>query len=192
MDTPGHADFGGEVERILGMVDGVLLLVDAFDGPQAQTRFVLKKALAPRPEGRSWSSTRSTANTPIPHEVHDKVLELLLELNATEEQFNAPFIYASARDGYAIKKLGDKHNGMTPLFEAIVKHVPAPGANLKAPFPNARQQSRLERLRRPHRHRQDHRRPRQSRRLDRLHPQGRQARTRRRDQGLGVQRPQVR
>ncbi|MGO9243185.1 MAG: translational GTPase TypA [Verrucomicrobiia bacterium] len=133
VDTPGHADFGGEVERILGMVDGVLLLVDAFDGPQAQTRFVLKKAL-----GHGLKVivviNKIDREHSDPHKMHDKVLELLLELNATEEQFNAPFIYASARDGYALKKLGDKHNGMTPLFEAIVKHIPAPAANIKAPF----------------------------------------------------------
>ncbi len=133
VDTPGHADFGGEVERILGMVDGVLLLVDAFDGPQAQTRFVLKKAL-----GHGLKVivviNKIDREHADPHKMHDKVLELLLELNATEEQFNAPFIYASARDGYALKKLGDKHNGMTPLFEAIVKHIPAPAANIKAPF----------------------------------------------------------
>jgi GTP-binding protein len=133
VDTPGHADFGGEVERILGMVDGVLLLVDAFDGPQAQTRFVLKKAL-----GHGLKVivviNKIDREHADPHKMHDKVLELLLELNATEEQFNAPFIYASARDGYAVKKLGDKHNGMTPLFEAIVKHIPAPAANIKAPF----------------------------------------------------------
>ena len=95
VDTPGRADFGGEVERILGMVDGVLLLVDAFDGPQAQTRFVLKKALS---HGLKVivvinKIDREHAD---PHKMHDKVLELLLELNATEEQFNAPFIYASA------------------------------------------------------------------------------------------------
>jgi GTP-binding protein len=133
VDTPGHADFGGEVERILGMVDGVLLLVDAFDGPQAQTRFVLKKALA---HGLKVivvinKIDREHAD---PHKMHDKVLELLLELNATEEQFNAPFIYASARDGYALKNLDDKHNGMTPLFEAILKYIPAPTADIKAPF----------------------------------------------------------
>ncbi len=133
VDTPGHADFGGEVERILGMVDGVLLLVDAFDGPQAQTRFVLKKALA---HGLKVIVVINKVDREHsdPHKVHDKILELLLELNASEDQFNAPFIYASARDGYALKKLTDKHNGMTPLFEAIVKHVPAPAANIKAPF----------------------------------------------------------
>jgi len=133
VDTPGHADFGGEVERILGMVDGVLLLVDAFDGPQAQTRFVLKKALS---HGLKVivvinKIDREHAD---PHGVHDKVLELLLELHASEDQFNAPFIYASARDGYALKKLDDKPNGMTPLFETILKHVPPPAADVKAPF----------------------------------------------------------
>ena len=133
VDTPGHADFGGEVERILGMVDGVLLLVDAFDGPQAQTRFVLKKALS---HGLKVivvinKIDREHAD---PHGVHDKVLELLLELHATEDQFNAPFIYASARDGYALKALTDKPNGMTPLFETILQHIPAPAAELNAPF----------------------------------------------------------
>ena len=133
VDTPGHADFGGEVERILGMVDGVLLLVDAFDGPQAQTRFVLKKALS---HGLKVivvinKIDREHAD---PHGVHDKVLELLLELHASEDQFNAPFIYASARDGYALKALTDKPNGMTPLFETILQHIPAPTADLSAPF----------------------------------------------------------
>jgi len=133
VDTPGHADFGGEVERILGMVDGVLLLVDAFDGPQAQTRFVLRKALQ---HGLKVivvinKIDREHAD---PHAVHDKVLELLLELHATEDQFNAPFIYASARDGYAVRNLGDPRAGMTPLYEAILQHVPPPQAVPNAPF----------------------------------------------------------
>src|SRR6266478_2875100 len=133
VDTPGHADFGGEVERILGMVDGVLLLVDAFDGPQAQTRFVLKKALAHglKPIVVINKIDRERADA---HGVHDKVLELLLELHATEEQFNSPFIYASARDGYAVKNLDDPRVGMTPLFEAILERVPAPQADRNAPF----------------------------------------------------------
>ncbi len=133
VDTPGHADFGGEVERILGMVDGVLLLVDAFDGPQAQTRFVLKKALAHglKPIVVINKIDREHADA---HGVHDKVLELLLELNATDDQFNSPFIYASARDGYALKNLGDPKKGMTPLFETILDRVPAPEANRDAPF----------------------------------------------------------
>ncbi|MCG3149168.1 MAG: GTP-binding protein TypA/BipA [Verrucomicrobiae bacterium] len=133
VDTPGHADFGGEVERILGMVDGVLLLVDAFDGPQAQTRFVLKKALAHglKPIVVINKVDRDKAD---PHAVHDKVLELFLELNATEDQFNAPFVYASARDGFALRQMGDAKNGMTPLFETIIERIPAPQADVTAPF----------------------------------------------------------
>ncbi len=133
VDTPGHADFGGEVERILGMVDGVLLLVDAFDGPQAQTRFVLKKAL-----GHGLKVivviNKIDREHADPHGVHDKVLELLLELHTTEEQFNAPFIYASARDGYAVRDLNDPRTGMTPLYETILQHIPAPKADPNAPF----------------------------------------------------------
>jgi GTP-binding protein len=133
VDTPGHADFGGEVERILGMVDGVLLLVDAFDGPQAQTRFVLQKALK---HGLKVIVVINKVDREHadPLGVHDKVLELLLELHANEDQFNAPFIYASARDGFAVRELNDPHAGMTPLFEAIVKHVPPPKADPAAPF----------------------------------------------------------
>ncbi len=133
VDTPGHADFGGEVERILKMVDGVLVLVDAFDGPQAQTRFVLRKALQNglKPIIVINKIDRENAD---PARVHDAMLELLLELHANEEQFNAPFIYASARDGYALNHVGEKHHGMKPLFEAIVKHIPPPQADPKAPF----------------------------------------------------------
>ncbi len=133
VDTPGHADFGGEVERIMKMVDGVLLLVDAYDGPQAQTRFVLKKALA---QGLRPIVVINKIDRPNcdPHKAHDQVLELLLELHATEDQFNAPFIYASGRDGYAIRNLDDKHEGMTPLFEAIVARIPAPTGDIDAPF----------------------------------------------------------
>jgi GTP-binding protein len=133
VDTPGHADFGGEVERILGMVDGVLLLVDAFDGPQAQTRFVLKKALQ---HGLKVIVVINKVDREHadPHGVHDKVLELLLELNASEDQFNAPFIYASARDGFAVRNLSDPRAGMTPLFETILQAVPPPAADPAAPF----------------------------------------------------------
>jgi len=133
VDTPGHADFGGEVERILGMVDGVLLLVDAFDGPQAQTRFVLQKALK---HGLKVIVVINKVDREHadPMAVHDKVLELLLELHASEDQFNAPFIYASARDGYAVRELRDARNGMTPLFETILQHVPPPKADPAAPF----------------------------------------------------------
>ena len=125
VDTPGHADFGGEVERILKMVDGVVLLVDAFEGVMPQTKFVLMKALGlnlpvivcinkiDRPGAR-------------PAEVVDETLELFMDLDATDEQLDAPFIYASARDGYAIKELGDEKKDMTPLFDAILKYIPAP------------------------------------------------------------------
>jgi GTP-binding protein len=133
VDTPGHADFGGEVERIMKMVDGVLLLVDAVDGPQAQTRFVLQKALhhGLKPIVVINKIDREHAD---PHRVHDQVLELLLDLHANEEQFNCPFVYASARDGFAVLDLQDPRNGVTPLFETIVKHIPPPKAMPNAPF----------------------------------------------------------
>ena len=125
IDTPGHADFGGEVERVLKMVDGVVLVVDAFEGPMPQTKFVLKKALElnlavivcinkiDRPEAR-------------PDEVIDKVLELLIDLDASEEQLDCPFVYASAKEGVAMLEIGDDSNSMQPLFETIINHIPAP------------------------------------------------------------------
>ena len=125
VDTPGHADFGAEVERVMKMVDGVLLLVDAHDGPQAQTRFVLRKALQHglHPIVVVNKIDREHAD---PVRVHDQVLDLFLELHATEAQFDAPFIYASARDGYAVKRLADPRVDMRPLFEAILAHIPPP------------------------------------------------------------------
>ncbi len=133
VDTPGHADFGGEVERIMKMVDGVLLLVDAVDGPQAQTRFVLQKALhhGLKPIVVINKLDREHSH---PERVHDQVLELLLDLHANEDQFNCPFVYASAREGFAVLNVNDPRKGMTPLFETIVKHIPPPKANLDAPF----------------------------------------------------------
>jgi GTP-binding protein len=133
VDTPGHADFGGEVERIMKMVDGVLLLVDAVDGPQAQTRFVLQKALhhGLKPIVVINKIDREHAN---PHRVHDLVLELLLDLHANEEQFNCPFIFASARDGFAIKNLEDPRTGMGPLLDTIIEHIPPPTGDATAPF----------------------------------------------------------
>jgi GTP-binding protein len=125
VDTPGHADFGAEVERVMKMVDGVLLLVDAYEGAQAQTRFVLKKALANDLKPIVVINKIDRENS-RPEYVHDTILELLLELGADEEQFGAPFIYGSARDGYMVHDLEDEHNGMEPLFDTIVKHIPPP------------------------------------------------------------------
>ncbi|CAN5300862.1 translational GTPase TypA [soil metagenome] len=126
VDTPGHADFGGEVERVMKMVDGVLLLVDAYEGPQAQTRFVLRKALAEglRPVVVINKIDRENSD---PIAVHNKVLELFLELEASDEQFEAPFVYGSARDGYFMTTPdGDRSEGVTPLLDMIVSAVVAP------------------------------------------------------------------
>ena len=128
IDTPGHADFGGEVERVLKMVNGVILVVDAFEGAMPQTKFVLRKAMElklpvivcinkiDRPEAR-------------PDEVIDEVLELLIDLGASDEQLDCPFLFASARDGYAVRELDDLVNNkkdMTPLFDTILDYIPAP------------------------------------------------------------------
>lgn len=125
VDTPGHADFGAEVERVMKMVDGVLLVVDAYEGPQAQTRFVLRKALQEglRPIVVINKIDRENSN---PKKVHDQVLELFLELEATEEQFNCPFLYGSARDGYMMRSLDGEKNSFEPLFETIVDHIHEP------------------------------------------------------------------
>lgn len=132
IDTPGHADFGGEVERVLKMVDGVILLVDAFEGAMPQTKFVLKKALEldlhvivcinkiDRPEAR-------------PDEVIDEVLELLMDLDASDEQLDCPFLYASAKAGHAVLDLSDTPKSMEPLFETILKYIPAPTGDPDAP-----------------------------------------------------------
>ena len=133
LDTPGHADFGGEVERALRMVDGVLLVIDSYDGPQAQTRFVLRKALA---HGLKVVIVINKIDRPNadPVKMYDKVLELLMELEATEEQFDAPVVYGSGRDGYMMYKLGDEKKDMKPLFQTIIDHVPPPFAKPEEPF----------------------------------------------------------
>ena len=133
VDTPGHADFGGEVERSLKMVDGVLLLVDAYDGPQAQTRFVLRKALQHGLKVIIVVNKIDRENSD-PAGTYNKVLELLLELNANEEQFNAPVVYGSGREGYMVRKPGEKSDDMTPLFETILDHIPPPFAKPDDPF----------------------------------------------------------
>ena len=133
VDTPGHADFGGEVERALRMVDGVLLVVDAYDGPQAQTRFVLRKALQHGLKVVIVINKIDRDNAE-PAKMYDKVLELLMELNATEEQFDAPVVYGSGRDGYMMYHLGEERKDMTPLFQTILDHVPPPFAKPNEPF----------------------------------------------------------
>jgi GTP-binding protein len=127
VDTPGHADFGGEVERIMNMIDGVLLVVDAAEGPQAQTRFVLRKALeaGAKPIVVINKIDRENAN---PKKVLDEVFELFISLNATDEQLDFPFVYCSAKDGYAKMDLSHVSGTMEPLFDAIVKHIPSPRA----------------------------------------------------------------
>lgn len=132
VDTPGHADFGGEVERVLKMVNGVILVVDAYEGAMPQTRFVLGKALEldlpiivcinkmDKPEARC-------------EEVVDEVLELLLDLNASDAQLDCPFVYASAKAGYATTDLNEEPVNMVPLFETIIRHIPAPEGDPEAP-----------------------------------------------------------
>lgn len=133
VDTPGHADFGGEVERILKMVDGVLLLVDAVEGPQAQTRFVLRKAIEQQLHLMVVINKidRAFAN---PDQVHDQVLELLLELGASEEQFQAPFVYVSAKEGHACKALDDPPSDIGLLLDGVLVHIPAPAVDPEGPF----------------------------------------------------------
>jgi GTP-binding protein len=125
VDTPGHADFGGEVERIMKMVDGVLLVVDAHDGPQAQTRFVLRKAFENQLQPIVVINKIDRENA-TPHKVLDMIFDLFVELKATDEQLDFPVIYASAKQGFAKRELHDKSEDMTPLFQAIVRHVPPP------------------------------------------------------------------
>ncbi len=133
VDTPGHADFGGEVERILTMVDGVLLLVDAFEGCMPQTRFVLKKALGlgKKPLVVINKIDRDGAR---PAEVIDELLDLFIELGADEDQLEFPVIYASARDGYASSDPEVRSGDMRPLFEAILEHIPAPEGDPDGPL----------------------------------------------------------
>jgi GTP-binding protein len=133
VDTPGHADFGGEVERILRMVDGVVLLVDAAEGPMPQTRFVTRKALelGILPLVVINKVDRSDARV---HEVHDEVLELFMDLEATDEQLDAPFLYATGRDGWASREPEATGGDLTPLFETIVEYFPAPEVDPDGPF----------------------------------------------------------
>ena len=133
VDTPGHADFGGEVERILRMVDGVLILVDAAEGPMPQTRFVTRKALALglHPIVAINKIDRADAE---PLRVHDEVLGLFIDLDATHEQLDAPFLYTSSRAGTATLELDQPSTNLEPLFDTILSHVPAPTGDPSAPF----------------------------------------------------------
>jgi GTP-binding protein len=138
VDTPGHADFGGEVERILSMVDGVLVLVDAAEGPMPQTKFVTAKALA---RGLKPIVVINKVDRPDarPQEVHNEIFDLFALLDASEAQLDFPTLFASGRDGWAIAELGEPRQDLAPLFELIVAHVPAPdlgseGADTDAPF----------------------------------------------------------
>lgn len=133
VDTPGHADFGGEVERILSMVDGVVLLCDAAEGPLPQTKFVVSKALAQglRPIVVINKVDRSDARA---HQVHDEVFDLFAALDASEEQLDFPTLFASGRNGWAVEKMGDEPKDLSPLFDLIIRHVPAPKVNKDAPF----------------------------------------------------------
>jgi GTP-binding protein len=133
VDTPGHADFGGEVERILRMVDGVLILVDAAEGPMPQTRFVTRKALALglHPIVAINKIDRGDAE---PLRVHDEVLGLFIDLEATHEQLDAPFLYTSSRAGTATRELESPGSDLVPLFETILSHVPAPTGDPDGPF----------------------------------------------------------
>ena len=152
VDTPGHADFGGEVERTLSMVDGVMLLVDASEGPLPQTRFVLRKALErglppivvinkiDRPDAR-------------PQEVLNEVYDLFIDLDATEDQLEFPVLYANAREGTATHDWRSAGEDLRPLFDAIVEHVPPPQGRPDGAAADAGRQPRLQRLPRPDRDR---------------------------------------
>ena len=133
IDTPGHADFGGEVERVLKMVDGVLLLVDAQEGVMPQTKFVVKKALALgiRPIVVVNKIDKPAAE---PDRVIDEVFDLFSAMDANEEQLDFPVVYAAAREGYAIKELGDEKKNLEPLFDAILEYVPLPSGNVENPL----------------------------------------------------------
>ncbi|HOG23157.1 MAG TPA: translational GTPase TypA [Candidatus Omnitrophota bacterium] len=133
VDTPGHADFGSEVERILKMVDGVLLLVDAFDGPMPQTKFVLRKSLELHLKPILVVNKVDRPNC-RPHEVMDMTFDLFCELNATEEQLDFPIVFASGKDGWAKLNLEDESRDMRPLLDTILRRVPPPIADIEQPF----------------------------------------------------------
>ncbi len=133
IDTPGHADFGGEVERVLKMVDSVLLLVDAFEGPMPQTKYVLRKSLEldHQPVVAINKVDRDDAR---PHEVLDEIFDLFIDVEASDEQLDFPTLYTSAKEGYALRNLGDPHGDLTPLFETVVDEVDPPEGDSEDPL----------------------------------------------------------
>src|SRR5687767_12555574 len=133
VDTPGHADFGGEVERIMNMIDGVLLVVDAADGPQAQTRFVLRKALEAGAQPIVVINKIDRENA-APHKVLDQVFDLFVSLHATDEQLDFPIVYTSAKQGHATLDIKNASTTMEPLFETIMKQIPPPRAHAGVEF----------------------------------------------------------
>ena len=133
VDTPGHADFGGEVERILSMVDGVVLLVDASEGPMPQTKFVTGKALKLGLKPIVVINKADKADARV-DEVLDEVFDLFVSLNANDEQLDFPVLYASGRNGWAVKDMNDKKKDLTPLFELICSYVPEPNCEPDKPF----------------------------------------------------------
>ena len=133
VDTPGHADFGGEVERVLNMVDGVLLLVDAFEGPMPQTKYVLRKALEQKLKPIVVINKIDRPDQRV-KEVEDEVLELFMELDADDDQLDFPVVYASARDGIAKLSMDDEGKNMDPLFRVLIKEIPAPSGDIDGPL----------------------------------------------------------
>lgn len=133
VDTPGHADFGGEVERVLTMVDGVLLLVDSFEGPMPQTKYVLRKALEQKLKPIVVINKIDRPDQRV-EDVLDEVLELFIELDANDEQLDFPVVYAAARDGIAKLKMEDDSKDLTPLFELLLNEIPAPAGDLQGPL----------------------------------------------------------
>nr|WP_092071588.1 translational GTPase TypA [Dendrosporobacter quercicolus]NSL49530.1 translational GTPase TypA [Dendrosporobacter quercicolus DSM 1736]SDM28083.1 GTP-binding protein [Dendrosporobacter quercicolus] len=133
VDTPGHADFGGEVERVLNMVDGVLLLVDAFEGPMPQTKYVLRKALEQKLKPIVVINKIDRPDERV-EDVADEVLELFIELEADDDQLDFPVVYAAARDGYAKLNMADEATDLKPLFDLLIKEIPAPEGDLDGPL----------------------------------------------------------
>ena len=133
IDTPGHADFGGEVERVLGMADGVIILTDAAEGPMPQTKFVLGKALAQglKPIVVINKTDRHDSRA---EEVVDEVFDLFVALDANEEQLDFPIMYAAGRDGWCVKDLEDKRENLHPLLDLILEHVKEPDVDINRPF----------------------------------------------------------